>query len=84
LARALLSLARRADFDPAALQAWCNRFKNAETELWESPRFDHDRFIAVQNQKNTLKSLTLLLFAQKSLPPAGKEAEERLLALLVG
>jgi hypothetical protein len=84
LARALLSLARRADFDPAALQGWCDQFKHAEASLWDAPRFDHTRFVALQNQKNTLKSLALLLFAQKSLPPAAKAVEDRLLALLVG
>ncbi len=84
LAGALLSLVRRADFDPAALQAWCDRLKSAETKLGDAPIFDHNRFIALHNQKNALKNLALLLFGQKSLLPAGKDIEDRLLAVLVG
>jgi hypothetical protein len=84
LARALLSLARRPDFDPSSLQAWCQRLKIAETNLWDAPAFDHDRFIALQNEKNALKSLAVLLSAEKDLSAAGRDLEARLLAVLTG
>jgi len=84
LARALLSLARRPDFDPSSLQAWCQRLKVAETGLREAPVFNHDRFIALQNEKNSLKSLAVLLSAEKDLSAAGREVATSLLAVLVG
>jgi len=84
LARALLSLARRPDFDPSSLQAWCQRLKVAETGLREAPVFNHDRFIALQNEKNSLKSLAVLLSAEKDLSAAGRELATSLLAVLVG
>jgi hypothetical protein len=84
LARALLSLARRPDFDPSSLQAWCQRLKVAETGLREAKVFNHDRFIALQNEKNSLKSLAVLLSAEKDLSAAGREFATSLLAVLVG
>jgi hypothetical protein len=84
LARALLSLARRPDFDPSSLQAWCQHLKVAETGLREAPVFNHDRFIALQNEKNSLKSLAVLLSAEKDLSAAGREFATSLLAVLVG
>jgi hypothetical protein len=84
LARAILSLARRPDFDPTSLQAWCQRLKVAETNLWEAPVFNHDRFIALQNEKNSLKSLAVLLSAEKDLSAAGREVAANLLAVLIG
>ncbi|HXB57649.1 MAG TPA: DUF2785 domain-containing protein [Vicinamibacteria bacterium] len=84
LARALLSLARRPDFDPSSLLGWCQRLKAAETSLRDAPVFDHDRFIALQNEKNSLKSLAVLLAGEKTLTVAGKEVEASLIAVLVG
>jgi hypothetical protein len=84
LARALLSLARRPDFDPSSLLAWCRRLKAAETSLLDAPVFDHDRFIALQNEKNSLKSLAVLLSAEKDLSAAAREVVTSLLAVLVG
>jgi hypothetical protein len=84
LARAILSLARRPDFDPSSLQAWCQRLKVAETSLREGPVFNHDRFVALQNEKNSLKSLAVLLSAEKDLSAAGKEVVASLLAVLIG
>jgi hypothetical protein len=84
LARALLSLVRRPDFDPAPLETWCERVKAAEAKLSDARVFDHDRFIAVQNQKSALKSLAVLLFAEKAPTPQAKEVEKGLVALLAG
>jgi hypothetical protein len=83
LARALLSLARRPDFDPSSLEAWCERLKVAETNLRDAPVFNHDRFIALQNEKNSLKSLAVLLSAEKDLSAAGRGVAARLLAVLI-
>jgi hypothetical protein len=84
LARALLSLARRTDFDPSALQAWCERLKASETKLWEARDFNHDSFVAVQNQKSALRSLAVLLAAEKSPTSAERGLTSRLLTVLVG
>jgi hypothetical protein len=82
LARALLSLAKRRDFDPAALLVWCDRLEVAQKHLWEAQTFDHGAFLALENQKNALKALAVFLSAEKDLGSGGKEVLDRLLSLL--
>lgn len=59
LARVVLSLVRRPEYDAQAFEAWLGRFTAEAKPLWQTPVLDVARFEAVQNGKNLLKSLTV-------------------------
>lgn len=77
LARALLSLVVRPDFDSKPLEAWIERTQTGQKALWVEPKLDPVRYDAIQNARLTLRDLYLLV----SLQPAEKvtaEVRERL------
>jgi hypothetical protein len=70
LAAALVSIVRRPDFDPAALEAWLARFVDLEKQVWSKAPPDPAALSAAQNARNLLRSLHV----QLSLPPPGPAA----------
>ena len=68
LARALLALVLRADFDPQPLSGWITRTQAANKALWAAPKLDLVRYDEVENTRLTLRSLYVLV----TLQPAGK------------
>jgi hypothetical protein len=81
LAAALLSLVRRPDFDPRALETWVQELKASEAKLWDAKVFDHGAFFSIENQKNCLRGLGVRLAATKDLGTAAKGLEGPLLEL---
>lgn len=79
LAAALLSLARRADFDPKALDSWIHDVKGSEQKLFDAPVFDHALFFSIENQKNCLRGLGVGFAASKNLGAEAKALEGALL-----
>ena len=83
LAAALLSVARRPDFDPASLEPWLGRFVALETSIWQQSPPDATALDAAQNARNLLRSLHLLLVLPKPEPTPGQlVAREKVLATL--
>lgn len=74
LAAALLSLARRDDFDPASLEPWLARFVALEKQVWERSPPDETTLDASQNARNLLRSFHLLLSLPEPAPTAGQAA----------
>lgn len=72
LARAVLSVLKREDTDAAAVKKWLEQLGRMADGLWDGP-LDPARFAAVQNAKNLLKSLYVILSAEKE-PTAALEA----------
>jgi hypothetical protein len=64
MARAVLSILRREDLDREAVQAWLKTLAGMSDGLWDGPH-DPRRHAAVQNAKNLLKSLYVLLSVEK-------------------
>jgi hypothetical protein len=60
LARAVLSVVRRDDFDRAEFDRWLARLAAGADGMWEG-ELDPRRFQAVQNAKNLLRSLLVLV-----------------------
>ena len=79
LAQAIVSLAKRADFDTAAFDAWLAAVRTQRTELWaHAPAIDPVGFARVQN-------LTLVLraaYVSLSIEPVAPTAEPARAALL--
>ena len=67
LAAAVVSVARRSDFDPVLLDAWLERFVAAEKQVWSRRPPEPSLLDAAQNGRAFLRSLYVLL----SLPGAG-------------
>lgn len=83
LAAALLSLTRRADFDPASLDSWLARFVALEKQVWQKAPPEPATLDASQNARNLLRSLYLLLSLPQPEPTGGQTAaREKLLATL--
>jgi hypothetical protein len=74
LAAALLSVARREDFDATLLDAWLEGFVAREQSLWSKPPPDPERLAAAQNGRNLLRSFHLLLAFPEPAPTAGQQA----------
>ena len=66
LAAAVVSVARRSDFDPAVLDPWLERFVAAEKQVWTKAPPEPSLLDAAQNGRGFLRSLYVLL----SLPAA--------------
>jgi hypothetical protein len=82
LARAVLSLVRRADFDPAAFRAWHSAYPPRQKALWSTPRLDPAGYAALANAKHLLASLYTLLAQVKDPAPPLVAAREELLGTL--
>lgn len=82
LARAVLSLVRRADFDAAAFRAWHSGYPARQKALWSAPRLDPAGYAALGNAKHLLVSLYALLAQVKEPAPALVAARDELLATL--
>jgi hypothetical protein len=61
VAAALLSVARRPDFEPAILDSWLARFVTLEKTVWEKAPPDPATLDASQNARNLLRSFYVLL-----------------------
>ncbi|MGD8376569.1 MAG: DUF2785 domain-containing protein [Acidobacteriota bacterium] len=79
LARAVLSLVDREDLDRKAFQGWLAALERPSERLWEG-ELDTARFMAVQNTRNTLRSLALRL--ETSTAPAAAWARKEVLDTL--
>lgn len=79
LARTVLSLIGREDLDRKAFRGWLTALERPSEGLWEG-ELDAGRFMAVQNARNTLRSLALLL--ETSTAPAAAWAREEVVAAL--
>ncbi len=91
LAAALVSVVRRADFDPATLDPWLARFVALEKQVWSKSPPDPATLDASQNARNLLRSLHVLLLLSAPVSPGpaaatGGEgtAQEKMLATLAG
>lgn len=83
LAASLLSVARRPDFGPAALDPWLARFVEQEKAVWRNAPPDPVALAASQNARNLLRSFFVLLSLPQPTPTAGQAAaREKLLATL--
>lgn len=83
LAAALLSVARRPDFDPDSLEPWLERFITLEKSVWQQSPPEATALDAAQNARNLLRSLHLLLASPKPDPTSGQlVAREKALATL--
>lgn len=74
LAAALVSLARRADFDPASLDPWLERFAELEKRTWAQAPPDPATLAASQNARNLLRSFYVLLSLPQPAPTDGQAA----------
>ncbi len=83
LAAALLSVARRPDFDPVILDPWLARFMSLEKTVWEKAPPDPVTLDASQNARNLLRSFYVLLSLPEPPPTAGQAtAREKALGTL--
>ena len=83
LAAALVSVVRRADFDPASLDPWLARFAALEKQVWEKTPPEPAALDASQNARNLLRSFYVLLSLPQPVPTAGQAAaRDKLLATL--
>lgn len=85
LALALLSLARRKDFDPKPLEAWLAALAAENTALWKNgPAIDPAAFVPVRAQKQALVHLAALLAREEAPPEAFRKALHDALGKLAG
>ena len=82
LARAVLSLVRRSDFDAAAFKAWHATYPPKQKALWSAPKLDPAAYASLLNAKHVLVSLYTLLAHVKDSTPAIVTAREELLTTL--
>ena len=82
LARAVLSLARRADFDTAAFRTWLEVYPVQAKALWGKKPLDVAGFAAYDNGKHLLTSLYSLLAQVKEPTPALDAGRDDLLKTL--
>jgi hypothetical protein len=79
LAQAIVSLAKRADFDKSALDAWLSSVRTRRTELWaKAPTIDPAEFVKVQNLTLALRAAYVAL----STEPVAVAAEPARAAIL--
>jgi Protein of unknown function (DUF2785) len=82
LARALLSLVRRGDFDPALVDPWLGRFTALHQKAWGEAPLDAALLAADRNAANLLKSFHALLAQPSENTPAVAPVRARILATL--
>jgi len=83
LAAALVSVARRADFEPARLEPWLARFVALEKQVWQKVPPEPATLDASQNARNLLRSFYVLLSLPEPAPTRGQTAaRDKLLATL--
>jgi uncharacterized protein DUF2785 len=83
LAAALVSVARRPDFDPALLESWLPRFVSLEKSVWEKAPPDPGTLDASQNARALLRSFYVLLSLPDPAPTTGQAtAREKTLGTL--
>lgn len=82
MAATILSLVRRSDFDQPDFQAWLNGFAADSNSLWSAQKFSIDRFAAVQNSKDLLRSLIVQIKLLDTGAPSAGAAETSVLATL--
>ncbi|HET6374091.1 MAG TPA: DUF2785 domain-containing protein [Candidatus Polarisedimenticolia bacterium] len=81
LARAVLSLLRRQDFDAAGFDTWVGALAADWEGVWKTQPFDPAKYVAAQNGKNLAQSLFVLLSSVDEFP-ARDAARDKLLAAL--
>jgi uncharacterized protein DUF2785 len=83
LAAVLVSVVRRSDFDPTALDPWLDRFIALEKQVWTKMPPDGATLDASQNARNLLRSFYALLSLPEPAPAGGQAAaREKALATL--
>jgi hypothetical protein len=82
LARTLVSLVRRADFDPTLLDPWLANFAALRKRAWEGPSPDPGLLAADRNAVNLLKSLHTFLSQPTETAPTVAPVRAKLLAAL--
>jgi hypothetical protein len=80
-ARVVLSLIGREDFDRAAFDAWIDSLTDAAEGLWQGP-LDREQYARVENTKQLLGSLFVLLSALEERSEQASAARESVLAAL--
>jgi hypothetical protein len=83
LARAVLSLLHREDLDPAGFERWLKKLGSSAEGLWEGA-LDNRHHATVQNTKNLLRSLYVLLSLEKEPTEPIREARAQVLDTLAG
>jgi hypothetical protein len=83
LAAALVSVARRADFDPTSLDPWLERFVALEKQVWAKAPPEPVTLDVSQNGRTLLRSFYVLLSLPQPSPTSGQTAaRDKLLATL--
>lgn len=82
MAAAILSLVRRSDFDQAAFQSWLNDLAIESDSLWSAQKLSVDKFAAVQNSKDLLRSLAVQIKLLDTAAPFAEPAQTSVLATL--
>ena len=83
LAQVVRSIVRRADFDPAAVDAWIADVVAAHKGLWaQAPAIDPAKFVPVENNKRVMRAVFVALSADQDLLAPALAARERLLGAL--
>jgi hypothetical protein len=83
MARALLSVVRRKDFDAALLDPWLARFTALHKKAWAADPLQANLLAADQNGKNLLRALHTVLSLPAPEPHAAADAARaKLLAAL--
>ena len=83
LARAVLSIVHRKDFDTGSFAAWLGIFPSLAEGIWKGT-LDPERFASLQNAKNLLRSLYVLLSQEADAGAPRPEARDRVLETLKG
>lgn len=81
LARTVLSILARGDFDAVRFEAWLSSLAGRSEGLWDG-ELDTARFAAVQNTKNLLRSLHAILSGAKDKGPEVDAAAGKILTAL--
>ena len=85
LAQALLSLPRRADFDPKPMERWLTDLAAENAALWKNgPAIDPAAFVPVRAQKQALVHLAALLAREEKAPEAFRKSLNEALGRLAG
>jgi hypothetical protein len=82
LARAVASIARRADLDTAAFERWLSGFASRSKDLWQAPAIDPRRLAAWVNGKDLLRGLFVELSLDAGPEHAGDAPRARVLECL--
>src|SRR5690348_4214516 len=82
MAAAVLSLARRSDFDQSNFQAFLNRLAAESNSLWSTQPLNLDEFAAIQNAKDLLRSLVVQINFVDHAEAAAESAKQSILATL--